>query len=228
MIRHPLALLPVPLLIPLLFLPACSGSPEEALLEEFFRGVARGDRVPASGVALEDFPVEDIESWEIVEMGSEAEGPYRVPELRDEVEAAEKERDEQFQVLYAFRQANQEELTRIADLREDDPEHMPRGRLGEIAATWDEHGAERRRLVRSISELQMALEDERRRTGRSLMREAQVDYLSGRVLERELTVRITSPVGDRDFHFQLMRYDLMNQFGAEVLSRWIIAGFEPA
>jgi len=60
------------------------------------------------------------------------------------------------------------------------------------------------------------------------MREAQVDYLSGRVLERELTVRITSPVGDRDFHFQLMRYDLTNQFGAEVLSRWIIAGFEPA
>ncbi len=208
-------------------LSACSQAPEEALLEEFFRGVERGDRVPASGIELEELPVGEIDSWEIVGMGPQTEGPYRIPELRDEVAAGEKARDEQFQVLYAFRQANQEALSRIADLRADDPERMPSGRLGEVAAEWDAYGAERRRLVRSISELQMALEDERRRTGRSLMRDAQVDYLTGRVLERELTVRITGPDGPRDFRFQLMRYELANQFDAEVLSRWIIAGLEP-
>ncbi len=204
---------------------ACSQTPEEALLEEFFRGVARGDRVPASGIPLDDVPLGNVASWEIVEMGPEVQGPYRVPELREEVAAAEQARDEQFQALYAFRQANQEALARIADLRAEDPERVFSGRLGGIAAQWDEHGAERRRLVRAISETQMALEDERRRAERSLMREAQLDYLTGRVLERDVTVRIN---GARDFRFQLMRYELANQFDAEVLSRWIIVGLEPA
>ncbi len=210
-------------------LAACSQTPEEALLEEFFRAVARGDRVPASGITLDDFAIGPVASWEIVDMGSQTEGPYRIPELREEVTVAEQARDEQFQVLYGFRQANREALDRIAELRADDPEHMPAGRLGGIAARWDELGAERRQLVRSISELQMALEEERRRTDRSLMREAQLDYLTGRVLERELVVRVTgSDGGARDYRFQLMRYELMNEFEAGVLSRWIIAGLETA
>ena len=206
----------------------CSTPPEEALVSQFFRAVAQEDRVSAAGVSMVAFPGGAVESWEIAETGPITEGPYRVPELREEETASEAARDEQFKVFYDFRQANQEALAAITDRRERNPDAAIGGRLGEVAAAWDEHSAERRRLVSTLSEVQMALEEERRRAQRSLLREAPVDYLSGNVSEQELLVRTVEEGAGRDYRFALIRYDLRNQHGAEVPSRWIIAAIEEA
>lgn len=174
------------------------------------------------------FPGGAVESWEIAETGPITEGPYRVPELREEETASEAARDEQFKVFYDFRQANQEALAAITDRRERNPDAAIGGRLGEVAAAWDEHSAERRRLVSTLSEVQMALEEERRRAQRSLLREAPVDYLSGNVSEQELLVRTVEEGAGREYRFVLIRYNLRNQHGAEVPSRWMIAAIEEA
>ena len=155
------------------------------------------------------------------------EGPYRVPELRQEETAAERARDEQFKIFYDFRQGNQEALGRILDRRDGNPDVAIGGRLGEIAAAWDAHAAERRRLVSSLSEVQMALEEERRRAQRSLLREAPVDYLTGNISEQEVLVRTVEEGAAREYRFALIRYNLQNQHGAEVPARWIIAAIEP-
>ena len=206
----------------------CSAPPEETLLSQFFRAIAQEDRVTAAGMSMVAFPGGPIESWEIVETGPITEGPYRVPELREEESAAEAARDEQFKVFYDFRQANQEALAAITDRRERNPDAAIGGRLGEVAAAWDEHSAERRRLVSTLSEVQMALEEERRRAQRSLLREAPVDYLSGNVSEQELLVRTVEEGAGREYRFVLIRYNLRNQHGAEVPSRWMIAAIEEA
>ena len=206
----------------------CSTPPEEALVSQFFRAVAQEDRVSAAGVSMVAFPGGAVESWEIAETGPITEGPYRVPELREEETASEAARDEQFKVFYDFRQANQEALAAITDRRERNPAAAIGGRLGEVAAAWDEHSAERRRLVSTLSEVQMALEEERRRAQRSLLREAPVDYLSGNVLEQELLVRTVEEGAGREYRFVLIRYNLRNQHGAEVPSRWMIAAIEEA
>ena len=206
----------------------CSTPPEEALVSQFFRAVAQEDRVSAAGVSMVAFPGGAVESWEIAETGPITEGPYRVPELREEETASEAARDEQFKVFYDFRQANQEALAAITDRRERNPDAAIGGRLGEVAAAWDEHSAERRRLVSTLSEVQMALEEERRRAQRSLLREAPVDYLSGNVSEQELLVRTVEEGAGREYRFVLIRYNLRNQHGAEVPSRWMIAALEEA
>ena len=206
----------------------CSAPPEEALLSQFFRAVAQEDRVSAAGVSMAAFPGGAVESWEIAETGAITEGPYRVPELREEESASEAARDEQFKVFYDFRQANQEALAAITDRRERNPDAAIGGRLGEVAAAWDGHSAERRRLVSTLSEVQMALEEERRRAQRSLLREAPVDYLSGNVSEQELLVRTVEEGAGRAYRFVLIRYNLRNQHGAEVPSRWMIAAIEAA
>jgi hypothetical protein len=209
-------------------LAGCSSPPEETFLSQFFRAVAQEDRVAVGGFSMVAFPGGRVESWELVETGTATEGPYRVPELRDEEKAAETARDEQFKIFYDFRQANQEALAAITDRREQDPGAVIGGRLGEVAANWDAHSAERRRLVSSLSEVQMALEEERRRAQRSLLREAPVDYLAGNISERELLVRTVEEGAEREYRFFLIRYNLQNQHGADVPSRWIIAAIEPA
>ena len=205
----------------------CSSPPEEALLSQFFRAIAAEDRVSASGISMAGFPGDRVESWEILESGMVTEGPYRVPELRQEETDAEAARDEQFKIFYDFRQGNRDALTRITDRLEGDPDAAIGGRLGEIAAEWNAHAAERRRLVSSLSEVQMALEEERRRAQRSLLREAPVDYLSGNIAEQELLVRTVEEGAARDYRFTLIRYNLQNQHGADIPARWIIAAIEP-
>lgn len=207
--------------------PGCAAPPEEALLSQFFRAIAQEDRVSAGGISMAPFPGGPVESWETVESGPVTAGPYRVPELRAEETAAETARDEQFKAFYDFRQANRDALEAITARRERDPEANIAGRLGEIAAAWDAHSAERRRVVSYLSEVQMALEEERRRTRRSLLREAPVDYLTGNISEQEVVVRTAEEGAEHLYRFSLLRYDLQNQHGAEVPSRWIIAAIEP-
>lgn len=205
----------------------CSSPPEETFLSQFFRAVAQEDRVAVGGFSMVAFPGGRVESWELVETGMATEGPYRVPELRNEEKAAETARDEQFKIFYDFRQANQEELAAITDRREGNPDAVIGGRLGDVAANWDAHSAERRQLVSSLSEVQMALEEERRRARRSLLRDAPVDYLTGNLSEQELLVRTVEEGAEREYRFFLIRYNLQNPHGADVPSRWIIAAIEP-
>ena len=96
------------------------------------------------------------------------------------------------------------------------------------AAAWDAHASDRRRVVRSLSAAQMALQEERRRTQRSLLREAPVDYLVGSISAQAVLVRMVEDASDRVYRFGLIRYDLQNQHGTEVPSRWIIAAIDPA
>lgn len=205
----------------------CSSPPEETLLSQFFRALAAEDRVSAAGLSMAGFPGGPVASWEILESGMVTEGPYRVPELRQKETGAEAARDEQFKIFYDFRQGNQDALGRILDRREGNPDAAIGGRLGEIAAEWDAHAAERRRLVSSLSEVQMALEEERRRAQRGLLREAPVDYLTGNISEQELLVRTVEEGAAREYRFTIIRYNLQNQQGADIPARWIIAAIEP-
>ena len=205
----------------------CAAAPEQNVLRQFFRALTQDDRTAVSGVSMASFPGGPVMSWELVETGPETRGPYRIPELREEETAGKKRRDDQFKTFYDFRQANREELEAVADRRQQNPDAAIRGGLGTIAAAWDEHRAERRRVVSALSEVQMALDEERRRTRRSLLREAPVDYLTGGVAEKELRVRTVEESGAREYRFSLIRYELRNQFDSEVPSRWIIAAIEP-
>ena len=204
----------------------CSSVPEEVLLEQFFRAVAQEDRVSVGGLSMVPFPGGPIESWELVEIGPATEGPYRVPELREEEIAAAAARDEQFKIFYDFRQANRDALGEIVLRWERNPDAAIGGGLGEIAAELDAHNGDRRRMVRSLSEVQMALDEERRRAQRSLLRKAPVDYLTGNISQAEALVRTVEEGKEREYRFSLIRYNLQNQHGADVRSRWIIAAIE--
>lgn len=205
-----------------LALPACSGSPEEAFVTQFFRAIAQGDRATLASVSLVSFPAEPPSSWELVEVSEETSGPYRVPELRDEERAATRRRDDQFQEFSAFRSANQDALRQIAERRDARPGAALSGPLGRIEEEWDAHSEERRAVREALAEVQMALDAERRRAERSLDREAPVDYLTGSVTGKELLV-----VADGvRYRFTLIRYDLVNQFDDPVPSRWLVDSIE--
>lgn len=210
-----------------LFVASCR-SAEHELVDRFLSASAREDNQTVAALSTLAFP-EKLTDWEVLEIGPARSEPYRVPELRERVEAAEDERDAQFRAFGDFRQQNYDDLARIQKRLRDDPDYRFEGRLGELQARWDAYSAERREVVAELREAEIELEREIRRVQKSLQRESSPEYLSGETLRKEARVRVVTEGGEEGVYLvTLTRYQLRNQFDAVVPSRWIITDVEPA
>lgn len=198
----------------------CKG-PEQEVLDRYLDASQRGDNETVAALSMVAFP-EDVESWNILEIGAERRDPYLVPELRESVGAAEDERDAQFKVFGEFRRENYDTLMRIRARLIDDPEYHFPGRNGELQDEWAAFRLERRQVVAKLHEAEIALEQEIRRVNKSLQRESFPEYLTGVALRKDARVRVTTGDGDGHYVITLTQYELTNQFDSLVPARWIV------
>jgi hypothetical protein len=207
-----------------LSLTAACRSAEEELVDRFLRASQRGDSETVAALSLVAFP-EEIPDWEFVSVGPLRSEPYRIPELRADVEAAEDRRDAQFKEFGEFRQQHYDDLARIQRRLRDEPDYSFTGPLLELNEAWEQYRQARRDVVTRLHEAEMELEREIRRVNRSLQRESTPEYLTGEMLLRDLRVRIAE--SGRTYVVTVIRYELVNQFDAVVPTRWIVAAVEP-
>ena len=204
---------------------ACVG-PEEEIIERYLLASQRGDSPTVAALSMVAFPEDDVESWNILEVGELRTEPYTVPVLRETVRLAEGERDAQFKVFGDFRKENYESLRRIQARLRDQPDYHFSGRLGELQDEWDAFQLDRREVVRKLHDAEIAFEREIRRVNKSLQRESSPEYLTGEMLLKTARIRVTTELGDGQFEFTLTQYALKNQFDALVPARWIITDVE--
>lgn len=199
---------------------ACVG-PEAELIDRYLDASQRGDNATVGQLSMVAFP-EPVESWNLLELSEERRHPYQVPALVEAVRAAEDGRDAQFKVFDRFRQDNYETLRTIQARIREEPDYRFSGRLGELQAQWDDYRVERRAVVATLHDAEIALEQEIRRVNKSLQRESTPEYLTGETRHKEARVRVTTPSGDSQFVITVTLYELLNQFDARVPARWII------
>ncbi len=203
----------------------CQG-PEQELVDRFFEASQRGDNASVAALSMVAFP-EEVESWNVLAVGEEARTPYLVPRLIEQVGVVEDERDVQFKVFGEWRRSNYETLRNIQARLRDDPDYHFPGRLGELQDQWDVYREERLEVVAKLRDAELELEREIRRVNKSLQRESTPEFLTGETQKKPVTVRVTTPAGDRHYEVTLTRYDLKNQFDATVPTRWIITALAP-
>ncbi len=204
---------------------ACVG-PEEEILERYLLASQRGDSPTVAALSMVAFPEDDVQSWNILEVGKLRTEPYTIPVLRETVGLAEDERDAQFKAFGDFRRKNYASLTRIQARLREEPDYHFSGRLGELQDEWDAFRVERSEVVAKLHDAEIAFERELRRVNKSLQRESSPEYLTGEMLLKNARVRVTTEVGDGHFDFTLTQYALKNQFDALVPARWIITAVE--
>ncbi len=204
----------------------CAGA-EQELIERYLAASQQGDNDTLAALSMVAFP-EEVESWNVLEIGMVRREPYLLPELRQDVGRVEDERDVQSKVFGEFRQGNYEALRRIGErLRVDAEYHFP-GRLGELQDEWELLRLERRQVVAKLHDAEIAFEQEIRRVNKSLERESNSEHLTGEILKKDALVRVTTPDGDKRYSLSLSRYELTNPFDALVPARWIITAVTPA
>jgi hypothetical protein len=207
----------------LVLLFACGGS-EQEVLRKFFTATRLEDTNLVAAVSVVAFPGESVESWEVVEVRPTTSEPFKLAELRREAATAKEARDAQYARFSEFRLANYDDLLRIEEQLEKDPDHQFKGRMAELNTEYQGFREERRELELELREIKQATEDEKKPARKSLLTSDEIDRFDGEVLTLEVLINVEAPDGAATpYLFTLRKYNLTNtENNFTPPSRWII------
>jgi hypothetical protein len=209
------------------FLLSCGGS-DQQVLNKFFAATRAHDNATVAAVSLIALPDDlEVQSWEVVEVRAATNEPFRLPELSRTVEEAKTARDDQFEEFSRFRLANYDDLMKIEERLDRDPEYEFKGGLAEIRAEYEGFREERRKHEYRLRDIQQEIEEEKKPATKSLMSSTEIEKFAGEVLTKDVLLTIETGSGEKPYLFTLRKYNLTNQdSGFTPPSRWIITNIE--
>ena len=208
-------------------LAACSGGEEKGVLDRFFMACRSGDNATVASVSQVAFPAEGCEAWELIEVSEPMTAPFRIAELRQKVEEAKIERDNQFEKGKYFLEDNYTDIEKIQLKLDTDPEFKFKGKTGEVQAEWEKIIADRKTLERTVQGFNRDLEKETKLAKMSIMTDVALTKLEGTVITKDIKVTVTSDGQPKPYTFKLVKYDLTNtENNTSPKSRWIITAID--
>ena len=208
---------------------ACSGGEETQLLNRFFMACRSGDNATVASVSQVGFPAEGCEAWEVLEVSEGTSEPYRIAELRQQVETAKKERDAQFEKGKYFLEDNYNDIEKIQLRLDKEPDYKFTGKLGEVHAEWEKIMTDRKALERNVQNLTREMEKETKLAKMSIMGDAPINKLEGTVLKKQINVNVTTEGQVKPYVFTMVKFDLTNpENNVASKSRWIIVAIDEA
>jgi hypothetical protein len=205
---------------------ACARGSEEQLLRSFFVACRSNDSNTIASVSRVELPVK-CEDWEILEIGSETNRPFRLDELRGKLNEIEHQRDVQYEKGKHFLEDNYEAIEKIHVHLELDPDYKFQGEMGKVQEEWELVTKERKTLERTVQDIKRELENELEIVKMSLIAEYDPDKLAGDVLSKDVQIMIDTGSEEKPYTFTLQKYNLMVEESVDTLaSRWIIVAIQ--
>lgn len=204
-------------------------APEERIVDYYLSGVRDGHNEVVGGVSLVSFPEENIQSWEIIEIGPESTEPYQLVEIRDAhfdarqaYEAKTAENDE-------FLQANEKNALRYQQKKKDDPDYMfASGVMAEFQKVWEQKLETQKELENKVTEAENALERERN----AIRMSANIplkDSFKGDVAIKRVKVNVNGGSGAKTYTLVLRKYNIVDSdTGLSPTAKWIVTNVEEA
>lgn len=208
-------------------LSACGGGdPEEQTLSAFFNAVQKGDRVGIDRISLVSFSG-NIEAWEIVERGAEAEGPFELADLEAERESKRSEVRTTRQQNQNFIGDNRETYTAYLNAYAEDPSAPFQGELAVFHEQWQEKQAQLAQVEVDAEQLTFDVEALQNAATISLRTPVNASF-EGSIKVKPLQVRINDGSEDKMYTVVLHRYELVDTGQNRTPNpQWIIAEINP-
>ena len=215
---------------------ACgSASPEEQLLNNFFRAARVRDNTTLANIAAVSFnPRTDgtVEDFEVVSVGDEQSRPVQLKALLDEEAKARAEEEAFSRRRVEFQNANREALQRVA--RAESARQQVRGNDAAVLASLTKWREEQAQHSRRLSDVRTRLSRERSLAVNSLTppggADVDVSGMDVRLVSKQVTVnaQVRTPEGQtvpRTLIFTLQRA-VGTQGGETREGRWMITGLQ--
>ncbi len=210
-----------------ILLSACGGGDsEEQVLRGFFDAVQKGDRAALERVSLAGFDGK-LESWEIIERGTESEAPFQLADLEARLEAKRNELSAQRKENASFVSDNRETYDAYKTKYAEDPSSPFQGALLSFHEQLQEKQTRLAQL--EVDAEQLALEVEALEKAATMSLSTPVDTsFEGQVKVKPLQVRVNDGSGDKTYAIVLQRYELVDtEQNRTPTARWIIAEIQP-
>jgi len=233
--RRTIAFLSLAVLLTTFGAVACSGGPEEAILQQFFRASRLGDNTSLAGFAVTRFDPKTqgtIASFDIVSVSPEERTPLALPALAREHDAIRNQDLEFTKRKDTYFLANTEAITRV--LKAESARAKVTGKDAEVQAEWAKLRDESAQFSKRISEAQRKLKSESVIVELSLNDPAKpVDITKhdGEIVSKNVT--ITAPVrlpdgtaADRTLVVNMRRAVLKSD--PEVTGKWVVTSVRDA
>ena len=212
--------------IPVLLSACGSGDPEAQSLDAFFSAIQKGDQAGVQLISLTTFDG-TVESWEIVERGTESEGLFQLAELEEELDNTRNEVRAQRAQNSTFIGDNRDTYDAYTRQYAEDPSAPFRGEL----ATFHEQMQERQGSVAQleVDADQLGLDVRALKDAATLSLRTPVgEGFEGQIKVKPLQVSINEGSENKTYTIVLHRYELMDtRLNRAPTPRWIIAEIRP-
>ena len=202
-------------------------TPEERIVDYYLAAVRDGQDGIVAGVSLVSFPEEDIQSWEIVEIGPESTEPYRLTGFRDEHFEAKAVYDAKTVENDEFLRANEKNAIRYQQKLKDDPEYRyASGVMAEFQEVWEQKLETQKNLQNKVKEAHEALERERSSIRMSTSIPLKNSF-KGDVAVKRAKVNVNGGSGTKTYTLVLRKYNIVDsKTGLSPVAKWIITEIE--
>jgi hypothetical protein len=208
---------------------SCSSSPEKTLLARYFNAVSMNDNATMASMALE--PAQwDVASWEIVSVSPAKVEPATLADLSKKELEAKKAQDAQIGPTMEADTVLANAKDELDLARTGAAKATAKKNVEKAQANYDAEYNKMKELKGAYSAAKSSAAAEEQITLFSLgLRELpSVRDLGGSVHSKDVVVKIKTKQGQTKSYRLLMRmYDLKNEAGQKLPSRWVITKFEP-
>lgn len=208
---------------------SCTSNPEKGLLSRYFNAVTMNDNSTMASMALE--PAQwDVASWEIVSVSPEKADPVTLPDLNKKEMEAKKAQDGQIGPTMDADAALSNAKDELDLARTGAAKAIAKKRVDETQVKYDVEYGKMRDVKKAYTDAKNAAASEEQITLFSLgLRElAGVRDLKGSVHSKDVVVKIKTKQGAvKDYRLLMRMYDVKNDAGQKLSSRWVIIRFEP-
>lgn len=217
-------------LVALLFLIMITTScqkPEEATLSKYFQAMKAKDMDTMAAMAAEPVALE-FKSWELVSSEAPVSEEVLLPKLIEELAAVKKKKDDQILLVKDKKDALDQLKTKLSETRGSKQKAELQKQIADMEKEVEVETANYKRDQMNFTQMKNQVDNERKMITLSTNIEQNQELYAGKTITTKALVKITTAGGDKEYVFQLRKFELVNPVNNKVFSnRYIILSIQP-
>jgi hypothetical protein len=202
---------------------AACGHPEQRIIDQYFNALKQNDQQTLTSFATVVFD-KKVDNWKITGGTPETRGPAMLPDLTKKVADLEAELATNKKAAGAYSLEHYGDIEKTKDAQKAG-KPVPKG-LADVADTWTKFNDKDRDLKKQVAEAKAAVEKEKRNVALSVGQVADVEKLTGEMVEKQLDLDLTIAGEVKPYSMTLRKYELTGGTG-RMVARWVVQQLKP-
>jgi hypothetical protein len=202
---------------------AACGHPEQRIVDQYFNALKQNDQQTITSFAMVAFD-KRVDNWKITGGAPETRSPAVLPDLARKVGELETELAANKKAAGAYSLEHYADIEKTKDAQKAG-KPVPKG-LADVAEAWAKFTDKDRDLKKQVAEAKAAVEKEKRNVALSVGQVADIEKLTGKMVEKQLDLDLTIAGEVKPYSMTLRKYEMTGGTG-RMVSRWVVQQLKP-